>query len=202
MKYLGRHPKTLQGMDCRGVLPAHRTSTGRRYWDRADLDKYLGRTTAVQVKKRYAYCRVCSSAQRPDLKRQRKVVEEFCVVKGLADVEYLEEIGGGLNFKRPKFFSLPKFLSLMDEIITGEVETLVIAHKDRLSQFWFDLLKRLCDVHECSLTVINVEAVSPEREMVVDLMAITHSFSTRLYGLRNYWKKLNETLKLGAENGK
>jgi excisionase family DNA binding protein len=62
-KYLGPHPKTLQRMDRRGVLPAHRTSTGRRYWDRAALDKYLGLTTAVQVKKRYAYCRVSSSTQ-------------------------------------------------------------------------------------------------------------------------------------------
>jgi hypothetical protein len=110
-------------MDRRGVLPAHRTSTGRRYWGRADLDKYLGRTTAVQVKKRYAYCRVSSSAQRPDLKKQRKVVEQFCVAKGLGDAESLEEIGGGFNFKRPKF------LSMIDEIITGEVETLLIAHK-------------------------------------------------------------------------
>src|SRR5580658_3281505 len=195
-KYLGRHPKTLQRMDRRGVLPAHRTSTGRRYWDRVDLDKYLGLTTAVQVKKRYAYCRVSSSAQRPELKKQRKVVEQFCVAKGLGDVEYLEEIGGGLNFKRPKF------LSLIDEIITGEVETLLIAHKDRLSRFGFDLLKHLCDVHECTLTVINVEAVSPEGEMVQDLMAITHCFSARLYGLRDYRKKLNEALTLGAENGK
>ena len=123
-------------------------------------------------------------------------MEQFCVAKGLGDVEYLEEIGGGLNFKRPKF------LSLIDQIITGEVETLVIAHQDRLSRFGFDLLKHLCDVHECTLTVINVAAVSPEREMVQDLMAITHGFSARLNGLRNYRQKLNEALKLGAEKGK
>jgi predicted site-specific integrase-resolvase len=43
--------------------------------------------------------------------------------------------------------------------------------------------------------VINTEKVSPEREMVEDLMAITHCFSARLYGLRNYRKALKEALK-------
>jgi predicted site-specific integrase-resolvase len=38
--------------------------------------------------------------------------------------------------------------------------------------------------------------------MVQDLMAITHGFSARLNGLRNYRQKLNEALKLGAEKGK
>jgi predicted site-specific integrase-resolvase len=36
---------------------------------------------------------------------------------------------------------------------------------------------------------------SPEQEMVQDLMTTVHCFSSRLYGLRNYKKKLDETLK-------
>ncbi|WP_210756734.1 recombinase family protein [Caldichromatium japonicum] len=47
-----------------------------------------------------AYCRVSSAAQKPDLADQRKVLEEFDVAKGLSNVEFVEEIGGGLNFKR------------------------------------------------------------------------------------------------------
>ena len=41
---------------------------------------------------------------------------------------------------------------------------------------------------------LNQERLSPEQEMVQDLMTIIHCFSSRLYGLRNYKKKLKEAL--------
>jgi predicted site-specific integrase-resolvase len=44
------------------------------------------------------------------------------------------------------------------------------------------------------LLVLNQERLSPEQEMVQDLMTIVHCFSSRLYGLRNYKKKLKEAL--------
>lgn len=187
--YIGRHPKTLQAMDRRGALPAHRTSTGRRYWTRQQLDGYLGRTAVEAPRRRIAYCRVSSQAQRPDLKNQRRIVEEFCLAKAMANVDYIEEIGGGLNFKRPKF------LALIDAVIDNQVESLVIAHKDRLARFGLDLLTHLCQKHGCDLQIINTEKASPEQEMVQDLMAITHCFSSRLYGLRNYRKALKDALK-------
>jgi len=188
-KYVGRHPKTMQALDRSGVLPAKRTATGRRYWDRADLDAYLGRTSVVAPRRSVAYCRVSSQAQRPDLKNQRRIVEEFCIAKGLGNVEFIEEVAGGLNFKRPKF------VQLFDDIVADQLAVLVVAHKDRLARFGFDLLRHLCASHGCEMQVINTEQVSPEQEMVQDLMAITHCFSARLYGLRNYRKALKEALK-------
>ena len=44
------------------------------------------------------------------------------------------------------------------------------------------------------MLVLNQERLSPEQEMVQDLMTIVHCFSSRLYGLRNYRKKLDEAL--------
>lgn len=188
-KYVRRHLKTLQEWDNTGVLPASRTSTGRRYWTKKQLDGYLGKTTADVPRRSVAYCRVSSQAQRPDLRNQRSTVEEFCVARGLANVDFIEEIGGGLNFKRPKF------VQLIDDIVSGAVETLVLAHKDRLSRFGFDLIRHLCDTHGCVMLVLNAEKVSLEQEMVQDLMAITHCFSSRLYGLRNYRKALITAVK-------
>jgi predicted site-specific integrase-resolvase len=40
----------------------------------------------------------------------------------------------------------------------------------------------------------NQEQLSPEQEMVQDLLTIVQCFSARLYGLRHYRKKLNEAL--------
>jgi predicted site-specific integrase-resolvase len=54
----------------------------------------------------------------------------------------------------------------------------------------------------CEVLVLNQERLSPEQEMVQDLMTIVHYFSSRLYGLRNYRKKLHEALKQDAGNAK
>lgn len=187
--YLGRHPKTLQKWDREGRLVARRTPGGRRIYAKQDLDALLGKVTIDGPKRNIAYCRVSSQAQRPDLRNQRSVIEEFCVARGLPNVEYIEEIAGGLNFKRPKF------LGLVDDIVAGSVGTLVLAHKDRLTRFGFDLIQHLCETHGTSLEVINVERLSPEQEMVQDLMTIVHCFSSRLYGLRNCRKSLKDALK-------
>src|SRR3989440_1062916 len=185
-KYISRHPKTLQAMDRAGVLPARRTASGRRYWLQPDLDRYLGRTAGERPRRTVCYCRVSSQAQRPDLKNQRRIVEEFAIAKGIANLEFIEEIGGGLNFKRPKF---------VDSVVADEVAKLVVAHKDRLARLGFELLQHLCRKHGSELLVLNTEKLSPEQEMVQDLMAITHCFSSRLYGLRNYRRALKEALK-------
>ena len=183
------HRAASEGLGPRWRAASEGTATGRRYWLKRDLDRFLGRTSAEVPKRTVAYCRVSSQAQRPDLKNQRRIVEEFCVAKGIANVEFIEEIGGGLNFKRPKF------LALVDPVISAEISRLILAHKDRLARFGFDLLKHLCSKRGCQLLVLNTEQVSPEQELVQDLMAITHCFSSRLYGLRNYRKALKDALK-------
>src|SRR5438045_8636633 len=124
-------------MDRAGVLPARRTASGRRYWLRADLDRYLGRTAVERLRRTVGYCRVSSPAQRPDLKNQRRIVEEFAIAKGIANLEFIEEIGGGLNFKRPKF------TALVDSVVADEVAMLVVAYKVRLARFGFGLVQHL-----------------------------------------------------------
>ena len=42
--------------------------------------------------------------------------------------------------------------------------------------------------------MLNTESLSPQQEMVQDLMTITHCFSARLYGLRNYRKALKKAI--------
>ena len=181
--------KTLQRWDRDGKLkPASRTPGNRRLYTQEQLNTLLHRQPAEQ-RVTVAYLRVSSQAQKPDLGNQRKALEQFCIAKGLPVDEWLTEIGGGLNFKRPKF------LALVDRILQGEIATLVIAHKDRLARFGYDLLVHLCQMQGCQLVVLNTESLSPEQEMVQDLMTITHCFSARLDGLRNYRQAMEKALK-------
>jgi predicted site-specific integrase-resolvase len=184
-KLLGVTVKTLQRWERKGRLtPVARTDRNRRLYTESQLRDFLGLRNAVSEPTRLiAYCRVSSAAQKPDLANQRKVLEEFVVAKGLANVEFIEEVGGGLNFKRKRF------LELMDAIGRREVKTLILAHRDRLTRFGFEWFEHLTKTNGCELLVLNQERLSPEQEMVQDLMTIVHRFSSRLYGLRNYRKK-------------
>ena len=42
---------------------------------------------------------------------------------------------------------------------------------------------------------MNTETLSLEQELVQDLITITHCFSRRLYGLRNYRQALQKAIK-------
>ena len=187
---LGVNIKTIQRWDREGRLkPAGRTATGRRYYTEDQILAFRHQRPATTgPRKTVAYCRVNRQSQRLDLKNQRLALEQFCTARGLANVEFVEEIGGGMNFHRKRF------LAVMDAVDAGDVATLILAHKDRLTRFGYEWFERFCRQHGCEILVLNQEHLSPEQELVQDLRTITQVFSARLYGLRNYRKSLKEAL--------
>jgi predicted site-specific integrase-resolvase len=187
-KRVGVSVKTLQKWDRIGVLAAKRTITNRRYYTDEDLAAALRLPRVQKERRTVAYCRVSSQAQKPDLANQRRVLEAFCTQRTIEVDEWMMEVGGGLNFKRKQF------LSLVDAILEGQVERVILAHQDRLARFGYQLLVHLCETHQCELLVMNTEELSPEQELVQDLITITHCFSSRLYGLRNYRKALKKAI--------
>lgn len=190
-KLLGVTVKTIQRWEREGrLIPAARSDSNRRVYTESQLQEFRGLQVhgTAPATRLVAYCRVSSAAQKPDLKNQRRVLEEFAVARGLADVEFIEEIGGGLNFSRKRF------LALMDEIGRREIKTLIIAHRDRLTRFGYEWFEHFAKSNGCEILVLNQERLSPEQEMAQDLMTIVHCFSSRLYGLRNYKKMLQEAL--------
>jgi putative resolvase len=137
-----------------------------------------------------AYCRVSSSqTQKSDLLNQKAALEQWCEHQQIRVDEWIMEVGGGLNFEREQF------LRLVDGIIDGQIERVVLAHQDRLVRFGSKLLVHLCRTHQTELLIMDTEALSPEQELVQDLLTITHCFSSRLPGLRNYRKALKEALR-------
>lgn len=173
---------TLRRWDASGEFPAKRRPSGHRYYDESDVRKLLN-LTPEEMRKVIVYCRVSSHGQKDDLASQIEAMETYCLGAGIAVDEWINEIGGGMNFKRKKF------LTLMDAIIAGEVKHLIIAHKDRLVRFGFDFIHYLADRHGCEIEVVNQESLSSQEEMTEDLLAIVHTFSCRLYRMRKYRKE-------------
>ncbi len=183
-KRIGRDPSTIRRWEREGKIQSKRFPSGQRYFDESDVRLLLG--GAPEKRKTIVYCRVSSSGQKDDLASQVEAMEIYCRAAGLAVDEWIKEIGGGMNFKRKKF------LALLQQIMRGEVARLVVAHKDRLMRFGFDCFEHIATERGCEVEVVNQESLSPQQEMVEDLMAIVHTFSCRLYGMRKYKDEIKE----------
>lgn len=188
-KRVGVSVKTLHRWDETGKLPAKRTPSGHRYYLESDLAIALGKEVSKPSRKTVVYTRVSSSAQKPELQKQILAMEQFCLGQGLIVDEWMSEIGGGLNFKRRKF------LKLISRILSGEIETLIVAHKDRLCRFAYDFVEYLATENDCSIIVVNQPSSSPQQELVEDLLSIVHCFSCRIYGSRSYTKNLTKDIR-------
>lgn len=84
-------------------------------------------------------------------------MQTFCLAQGIAVDEWNSELGGGLNFKRKIF------LSLMDRIEIGEIKTLYVAYKDRLTRFGFDYSEHMANRHNCQIIVATQGKLSPQK---------------------------------------
>jgi predicted site-specific integrase-resolvase len=193
---LGVSVKTLQRWEREGrLIPVARTDSNRRLSPETQIREVIGLRQAHHAPTTpVASCRVSRAAQKPDLANQRNVLEAVVVATGLAGVEGIEEVGGGLNVTRKRF------LARMDEIGRRQVTMLILAHRNRLTRFGVEWFERDAKTHGCAVLVLTQERRSPEPEMGHDVMTIVHGCSSRRYGVRNYRKKLNEALKQDASH--
>lgn len=195
-KIVGVSVKTLQRWDNQGKLPARRTPSNYRYYTDDDLRIALGEKPLPKTRQVVVYCRVSSTNQRPELKNQIKAMEEFANNCGYCVSKTISEIGGGLNFKRKKF------IEMIVSMLKGEIEVIIVAHKDRMCRFAFDFVEQLAKYSDCRIIVANQAHLSPQAELCEDLLAIVHCFSCRLYGLRSYSKNIKKELKETINNPK
>ena len=133
-----------------------------------------------------AYTRVSGVAHKPDLANQIKALETHCQQQAITVDEWMSDIGSGLNYKRKQFNRLMELVEL------GQVRRIVIAYKDRLVPFGYGYFEAFCQRHHTELVVIDGETLSPEQELVQDLVAIVTVFSARLHGLRSYRKGIKD----------
>jgi putative resolvase len=183
-KILGVHVSSLRRWENEGKLRAIRTPGGQRRFILEEVEKVAGVPRTVRT---VCYGRVSTHSQQDDLQRQLEHLRTR-----YPEAEVISEVGSGLNFKRKKF------LAILERIIDGDIQRLVVAHPDRLVRFGFELVKWLCTKFECELVVLNDRKLSPEQELVQDMLSIIHCFSSRLYGLRKYKSTIKEDLQKEA----
>jgi predicted site-specific integrase-resolvase len=76
----------------------------------------------------------------------------------------------------------------------GEQLEIVVAHKDRLARFGFELIEWIIQQSSGKIVVLKQTNLSPEQELTNDLLSILHVFSCRMHELRNYKKQVRQAL--------
>ena len=119
--------------------------TAHRWWTAGKLDAYQLDTGTIVVRKieREAekpvtnvalYARVSSVDQKNDLERQLERLKDYAAAQGYHVTRTVQEIGSGLNDRRPKFLKL---------LTDPGIGVIVVEHRDRSTRFGFTYIK-LC----------------------------------------------------------
>ena len=180
---LGIHQNTLRRYSDEGRIQTIRTASGQR---RYDVDAFVRESAGAVV---VCYCRVSSAKQREDLVRQVCFMRER-----YPNAEIVSDIGGGLNFRRKGL------VSILERLHRGDKLRIVVAHRDRLARFGFELIQWLAEQNGGGILVLNNADYSPEQELTQDILAILHTFSCRLHGLRRYENAIKADSGLSGES--
>ena len=183
-EFLGVSVKTLQRWDNDEKLIAFRSPTGRRYYTEEQLFKYQG--LEKTNKKNVIYTRVSTQNQKDDLINQKKFLLNYCAGKGVIIDEEISDLGSGLNYKRKNWNEL------LEKCFRGEIDTIFISHKDRFVRFGFEWFEKFVSKFGTKIIIVNNEVLSPNEELVQDIISILHVFSCRIYGLRKYKKVIKD----------
>jgi predicted site-specific integrase-resolvase len=100
--------------------------------------------------------------------------------------EVIKDVGSGLNFQRRGL------QTILERLMRGDQFTLVVACRDRLCRFGFELFEFMVSKNGGQVVVLSNPVHCPESELTQDLLSIIHVFSCRVHGLRKYGKKIKE----------
>lgn len=178
---LGVSIPTLRNWDKAGKLtPSFITAGGTRMYDLATLNLIKGKKSIVPDRYTLAYARVSTQSQKKELEAQKELLTLYCSKQGYR-YKLISDIGSGLNYTKAGLNEL------IELICSGQIERLVLAHKDRLLRFGSEIIFKLCDIHDVEVEIINIgDELHPNEELVKDILEIITLFSAKLYGRRSH----------------
>ena len=192
-KILGVHQRTLYQWEEKGQIQTIRTPGNKRLYN---VKKYLELNKCKnnqieecinlddldkkQERLNICYTRVSTINQKNDLERQKDLLKAK-----YNNYIFIEDIGSGLNLNKR---GLNKIIHLA---IQGKINELVVAYKDRLTRFGFELIEEIITKYsKGKITILNKrQDTDPEEELVKDVMTIMNVYVAKMNGLRRYKNK-------------
>ena len=187
-KQFGVSHSALRTWANEGKIKTSRTPGGQRLFDISSINTFdIAKATPAQERSVVLYSRVSSAKQKDDLLRQQMYLKDNLPDQYAGSkLQEVHDIGSGLNFKRP---GLLRILGLVKE---GLVSTVVVASRDRLARFGYDLIEWMLTEFGARLLVLDTDDGAPEEELGKDLMSIVQVYCCRWNGKRRYAYRKNE----------
>jgi putative resolvase len=98
------------------------------------------------------------------------------------------DVGSGLNFKRPGL------RALLELCMQRRVQAVVVAYRDRLCRFGFELIEWLLGKYDTRILVLHSSPPNTPDALSEDLLAVVAVFSARAHGMRKYKRTLQKEL--------
>ena len=170
-----------------GRLTVTVKGNGRYDYDADSVYKMLNKDIE---RKTYLYARVSTPKQKKDLESQVQLLKNFCFQNGYTINGIYQDVASGISFDKRK-----QFFDMLDEILAGRVNKVIITYKDRLSRVGFELLTYLFKKYGCEIVVIS--EIGSEKldsqEIFEEIISLLHCYSMKLYSSRKT-KKIKEIL--------
>lgn len=201
-KIIGVSIQTVIKYCNKGLIRYGRTPKNFRIIEASDLADYLNNQGLLiddmnHDKKDVIYARVSTynQSRRGDLARQIDKVKLYAVEHNVSNLCIMSDVGSGLNDNRKKL------QRILDMVQNDEVNRIFVLYKDRLTRFGFNYIKRICDFHDVEIVIVSDDIVekSESETLAEDIIALIHSFSGKLYGLRH---TIKESINDGKEKEK
>lgn len=166
-----------------------------------DVDSVLNNeeySDSVLNTKNVIYARVSGSSQKEDLNNQIETIKNYLLNNGIKVDNIYSDIASGMNEDRNQFNDL------LESVFKREVKTVYITFKDRLSRFGFNYFKKIFFYFGTEIFILDENEETSktyQQELSEDLIAIIHTYSTKLYGDRkNKLKEINKILEETNKN--
>lgn len=191
LKILGITRQTLYNYLKQGKVSI-KAKYNKNFYEYDDDSVYalIGQKQIKNDRKIVSYSRVSTQNQKEQLKEQTIRIYDSCISRGLTLNKQYEEIKSGMSGDRPKL------QELIREVITGNIELVVIENKDRLVRFGFDILEQIFKYFGTKILVLNdsLENKTYEEELTDDLISIIHYFTMKSYSHRRKLNKIRKEL--------
>jgi len=171
---LGIHQSTVRCWIRSGYLKAVRTRGGHYRIPRSEIERMLeggrrGKPRAV------IYARACFRGLGDEIDRQVCFLKSYCEKKGYRIVRVIEEVSSSLDDERKGMSEL------IDMVLNGMVDVIVVAYSDRLFRFHLKCIEKLLRGYGVKIDVAKGDMPPWEKEeLLEDLIKILRDFSRRI----------------------
>ena len=192
------HRVTLNKYVREGRIRVTELANGRYEYNDDDVYSFIGKRVEKHGTKVISYSRVSTQNQKDQLKEQTKRIYDSCISRGIKLDEQFEDIGSGMSSERKSFDKICQM------IFHGDIDTLVIENKDRLTRFGFDILEKFFKYFGTNILVLNdkLENKTYEQELTDDLISVIHYFTMKSYSHRRKLNKLRKELEQDENQAK